>query len=134
MPVPFTWIVAHSLADGAIVEEEIIHAVRGHNVGLPFLLAPDDVTGSVAVEVMLWGEKPIADQVVEPGAGRLDIRRRVEFSQPLGATVPQIADQVTVKGTFLISHGNLLDSFASAGRQCQPGGPSLSRQMGRQCC
>jgi len=102
-------VLAHRLADGAIVEKEIVELIVRHEVGLAFPLGPDHVPRSQAVEVSLRRKEPGADDLVEARLFGCDIGL-IGPGEQLGRAVAQIEHQVTVEGTFLDGHSCLLQS------------------------
>ena len=52
-------LLVHSLADGAVVVEELGQAVGMDGVGLSLLLGPDQFTRGATVQFILGGEEPV---------------------------------------------------------------------------
>ena len=52
-------LLVHSLADGAVVVEELGQAVGMDGVGLSLLLGPDQFARGATVQFILGGEEPV---------------------------------------------------------------------------
>lgn len=89
----------YSGTDWTVVLEHVAQSVTRYGIGETQLLVTNHSLRRQAVEIVLGGEEPGADHVIQRGAFRFDADA-FRLGQPLRADVAQVPDQIAVQCCF----------------------------------